>query len=545
MYVANMEKGTIEKGNAQKTNVILTGFMGTGKTTVGKLLAQQLGYAFVDTDALIQERMGKTIPEIFEERGEAAFRRLEAELALELANRQGLVISTGGRLMLDPDNAAALTRTGRVFCLVATPEEILARVTRDAGTERPLLATADPLKRIVDLMQERREDYGRFAQMTTSRKSPDIVSKNLIGILQANPDLRVPITASMTTYEFIVGAGILPFVGHLGGVVGPVAIVTDTQIGPRYAKSCGPVDIVIEVPPGQPNKTLATVQHICEQLVEQGFDRSGTIIGLGGSVISGLAGFVSATYMRGVDLIHCPTSLLAMIDTAIGGKVGINLPQGKNLIGAFKQPKAVIADVATLQSLSPREFADGMAEVIKHGLIGGGELIEQIKNGSWKWDAWPQQPPLDVLQELVAQAIQVKIQIVQEDPFDEGRRALLNLGHTFAHAIEHASGHTTSHGEAVAVGLVAAANLSARLGHCGEDLQATVETVLTGADLPCRIPAAAEPDKILEAMQHDKKKRGPLLHMILLRGAGDAFVAEGVAPAAISETLADLTVVAS
>jgi 3-dehydroquinate synthetase len=248
--------------------------------------------------------------------------------------------------------------------------------------------------------------------------------------------------------------------------------------------------------------------------------------------------------MRGVDLIHCPTSLLAMIDTAIGGKVGINLPQGKNLIGAFKQPKAVIADVATLQSLSPREFASGMAEVIKHGLLGGGELFDKIKNGSWKWDTWPQQPPPAVLQELVAQAIQVKIQIVQEDPFDEGRRALLNLGHTFAHAIENASDHSISHGEAVAMGLVAAVNLSARLGHCGENLQATVESVLVDADLPCRIPATLSPAKILQAMQHDKKKRGHQMHLILLRDIGDVFVAEDVSSAAISETLAALTTLA-
>ncbi len=526
----------------KKDNIVLTGFMGTGKTTVGKLLAQQLDYAFVDTDVLIQERTGKTIPEIFEAMGEAAFRDMEAGLARELAARQGVVISTGGRMMLDPANAAALTSTGRVFCLVATPEEILERVTQDSGMERPLLAVSDPMKRIVDLMQEREADYGRFPQMMTSRKSPDVVSKNLIGILQANPDLRVPITASMTSYEFIVGGGILPFVTHLGGIVGPVAIVTDTNIGPRYAKSCGPVDTLIQVSPGQQHKTLETVQHICEQLVERGFDRSGTIIGLGGSVISGLAGFVAATYMRGVDLVHCPTSLLAMVDTSIGGKVGINLPQGKNLIGAFKQPKAVIADVATLQSLSPREFASGMAEVIKHGLIGGGALFEKIKNGSWKWESWPQQPPLDVLQDLVAQAIRVKIQIVQEDPFEEGRRAVLNLGHTFAHAIEHASDHALSHGEAVAMGLVAAANLSARQGHCPTALQEKVETILSDAGLPCRIPIIASPANILKAMQRDKKRRGERLRVILIRDIGDVFVADGVPLAAISETLEALTI---
>jgi len=320
-----------------------------------------------------------------------------------------------------------------------------------------------------------------------------------------------------------------------------VAVITDTNIGPRYAKSCGPVEVVIEVPPGQRHKTLATVQRISEQLVDQGFDRSGTIIGLGGSVISGLAGFVAATYMRGVDLVHCPTSLLAMIDTSIGGKAGINLPQGKNLLGAFKQPKAVIADVATLQSLSPQDFSYGMAEVIKHGLIGGGELYEKIKAGSWNWETWPQQPSPAVLQDLVAQAIQVKIQIVQEDPFEAGRRAVLNLGHTFAHAIEHASDHTLSHGEAVAMGLVAAANLSARQGHCATDLQETVETVLGDAGLPSRIPASVSPDDILNAMQRDKKRRGERLHMVLLKDIGDVFVADGVSRSAIRETLSELS----
>jgi 3-dehydroquinate synthase len=533
----------------EKRNIVLTGFMGTGKTTVGKLLARQLDFEFVDTDVLIEERAGKSIPEIFDQMGEAAFRQMEADLARELADRQDVVISTGGRMLLDPVNAAALARTGRVFCLVATPEEILQRVSQNDDRERPLLAGGDPMQRIVELMQERKKDYGRFPQLETSRKSPDVVSRNLMGILQANPDQRIPIsvsktassTGTQTSYEYIVGGGILPFVTHLSGIEGPVAIVTDTNIGPRYAKSCGPVEMVIEVPPGQRHKTLATVQRISEQLVAQGFDRSGTIIGLGGSVIGGLAGFVAATYMRGVDLVHCPTSLLAMIDTAIGGKVGINLPQGKNLIGAFKQPRAVIADVATLQSLSPKEFAAGMAEVIKHGLIGDGELFEKIQNGSWTWSAWPQQPPPAVVQDLVAQAIQVKIQIVQEDPFEAGRRTLLNLGHTFAHAIEHASDHGVRHGEAVAMGLVAAANLSSRLGYCAQGLQAGIEAVLTDAGLPCRIPAEAAPERVLAAILRDKKRQGDRLRLVLMREIGEVFVADDVPRTALTHTLEALT----
>lgn len=524
-----------------KPNIILTGFMATGKTTVGKLLAKRLGYDFVDTDELIVERSGMSVAEIFREKGEDAFRQMEAELAQELANKEGLVVSTGGRLMLDPANAAALGKRGRVFCLFATPEEILERVSKDTHVKRPLLETPNPLQRIVDLMQQREEGYGRFPQMVTSEKTPDEVTMNLIGIFQANPDLRMSITAPHTRYEFIVGGGILPFVSQLAGISGPVAVISDSNVGPRYIESLGHTDTLITVPPGQQHKTLATVQSICEELVEKGFDRSTTIIALGGSVISGLAGFTAATYMRGVDFVQCPTNLLAMTDTSIGGKAGINLPQGKNLIGVFKQPKVVIADVATLQSLPSREFAHGMAEVIKHGLISGGELFRKLKKGGWIWETWPFQPSLSVLQELVAQAIQVKIQIVQEDPFDQGRRAILNLGHTFAHAIEQASDHTIPHGEAVAMGLVAAANLSARLGHCSASLQDEVESVLKDASLPCRIPSEVIPARVLNAMGRDKKRKGGRLRLILMRAIGDVFITDEVPHISVSETVNALT----
>lgn len=511
--------------------------MATGKTTVGKLLAKQLDYEFVDTDKLIVKRSGMSVAKIFKDKGEDAFRRMESDLARELGKKEGLVVSTGGRLMLDPVNAEALGRKGQVFCLVATPEEIFDRVSKDKQVKRPLLEAANPMQRVVGLLKQREADYGRFTQMKTSQKTPDEVTLNMMGIIQANPDLRIAITASDTRYEFIVGGGILPFVSQLADISGPIAVITDSNVGKRYSESLGHVDAVIIVQPGQQNKTLATAQFICEELVEKGFDRSTTIIALGGSVISGLAGFVAATYMRGVDLIQCPTSLLAMADTSIGGKAGINLPQGKNLIGVFKQPKAVIADVATLQSLPPDEFAHGMAEVIKHGLIGGNELFSRIKNGSWKWENSSLQPSLAVLQDLVAQAIQVKIQIVQEDPFEKGRRAVLNLGHTFAHAIEQASDHTVRHGEAVAMGLVAAANLSFRLGHCPASLQEDVENVLTASGLPCRIPAIADKHKVLKAMRRDKKRRGERLHFVLMRAIGDVFVVEGVAQSAVLETL--------
>ena len=523
-----------------KPNIILTGFMATGKTTVGKMLAEQLKYEFVDTDDLIVKRSGQTVAEIFREKGEAVFRRMESEIAQELGEKEGFVVSTGGRLMLDPANAAALSRRGRVFCLVATPEEILQRVESDTQVRRPLLEVSNPIERIVDLMQQREDDYGRFPQMVTSEKTPDEVTRNMVGIFQANPDLRLSITAPDVRYEFIVGGGILPFVSQLAGIGGPVAIITDSNIGPLYAESCGHTDAVISVPPGQQQKTLTTVQSICEELVVKGFDRNTTVIALGGSVISGLAGFVAATYMRGIDIVQCPTSLLAMADTSIGGKAGINLPQGKNLIGAFKQPKAVIVDVATLQSLSPREFASGMAEVIKHGLIGDPDLFAKIENGTWIRTAGELQPPLEDLQTLVARAIQVKINIIQEDPFDRGRRNVLNLGHTFAHAIEIVSSHAVRHGEAVAMGLVAAANLSARLGYCPGTLQNRIEAALEATALPTRIPADIHPDGLYKTMSLDKKKKAGHLRFVMLRDIGDVFVTDAIDKKAVIETLEKL-----
>ncbi len=524
-----------------KPNIVLTGFMATGKTTVGKLLAKNLNYEFVDTDDVIVRRAGMTVVEIFEKMGEEAFRKMEADLASELGKKQGLVISTGGGMMLDPKVSSALSETGQVFCLVATPEEIFDRVSKDNHAKRPLLGTPDPMRQVTQLLRQREAEYKNFSQMRTSAKTPDEVTSNLIGIIRANPDLRLSVTASDIHYDYIVGAGILPFVRQLAGISGPIAVITDNNVAEKYAESLGQTDAVISVDPGQQNKTLATVDYICQELVQKGFDRSTTIIALGGSVISGLAGFSASVYMRGVDFVQCPTSLLAMADTSIGGKAGINLPQGKNLIGAFKQPKAVIVDVATLQSLSAEEFSFGMAEVIKHGVIGGKELFDRIKTGNWKWGGESfHASSFTYLQDLVAQAIQVKINIVQEDPFQRGRRAVLNLGHTFAHAMEQASRHAIRHGEAVAMGLVASANLSHRLGYCAKDLQHEVETALDKAGLPIRIPSKLDIQEVVKAIHRDKKRTGAQLRFILMRDIGDVFIADDIPKLKVIDTLKDI-----
>ena len=524
-----------------ETKIVLTGFMGTGKTTIGKLLAKDLNYRFIDTDELIETRHKRSISDIFKELGEEFFREMERSIVKELADVDGVVISTGGRLMLDPENVIALSHNSRVLCLVATPDEILTRVEHDKDHKRPLLAVPNPKERIVDLLQERSDHYLRFPQIVTDDKEPSDIARSLVEFVNTGPKSLV-IENPQKNYEYIVGAGLLPFLKQLTGIQEKIVIITDQEVKSLYGPSCASIGYIIEIPSGRRHKSLATVQFVYNQLLEKGFDRNGTIISLGGSVVGDIAGYVAATYMRGVNLIQCPTSLIAMVDTSVGGKVGIDLPQGKNLIGVYKQPAKVIADVATLQTLPQPDFASGMAEVIKHGLIAESNLLEQVELGHWakNWDRSPSY--IGELQRLVAQAIQVKINIVQADPFEQGQRSILNLGHTFAHAIEQVSNNAFRHGEAVAMGLVAAINLSARLGFCGMSLQKQIDAILKSVNLPTRIPSNIKPEALLLAMQNDKKKRAGQLRFILIRDIGQAFVSDEVSNQNILDTISTLSV---
>jgi shikimate kinase / 3-dehydroquinate synthase len=508
-------------------NVVLTGFMGTGKTTVGRLLAADLGFEFVDTDALIEQRHGP-IREIFATQGEEAFRKIERAVANELATRSGLVISTGGRMMLDPDNVRALSANGRVFCLVATPEEVYDRVTRGRSEiERPLLKVPDPRQRIVELMSERDPQYRRFPQLVTDARTPRAVARDLQAVASSDPHTYA-IENPGGRYEFAVGAGLLPFVRQLAGIDGPMVVITDDEVADLYLPSLGAVDLEIRLPAQHGRKSLRSVEHVYDTLLDSDVDRSATIVSLGTSVVEDVAGFVAATYLRGLDLVHCPTNLISMIDTSIGGKVGLDRPQGRNLVGLFKQPTAVVADVATLQTLAPREFSAGMAEVVKHGLIAGSDLLAQVEAGEWTTADKALPGALGRLQAMVAQAIQVKIAIVQEDPFEAGRREVLHLGHTFAYAIEHVTGGRVNHGEAVGMGLVAAARLSERSGFAEPGLASYVESLMAHVGLSVRLPDRTEPEKLVEAMRRDKKRRGGRLRFVLLRGVGDVIVTDDV-----------------
>jgi shikimate kinase/3-dehydroquinate synthase len=534
--ISEMSPFALEEFSVKNTKIILTGFMGTGKTTVGKLLADYLDYRYIDTDELIESRNNRSISDIFRELGEDAFRDMERAIVKEIAELDGVVISTGGRLMLDPENVNALSHNSRVLCLVATPDEILARVLDDQSHQRPLLSVSNPKERIVELLQERSDKYRRFPQILTDEKKPTDIAKGLVEFINTNPK-SLNVEHPQKSYEYVVGAGLLPFIRQLTGVEGETVIITDEVVDALYGPSCTSIGHIIKIPSGRKNKSLATVLCVYDQLLDKGFDRGGTIISLGGSVVGDIAGYVAATYMRGVNFVQCPTSLVSMVDTSVGGKTSVDLPQGKNMIGVYKLPIKVIADVATLQTLPQLDFASGMAEVIKHGLIAESNLLEQVEQGYWakNWDRSPSY--IGELQRLVAQAIQVKINIVQADPFEQGQRSILNLGHTFAYAIEQVSNNAYRHGEAVSMGLVAAANLSARLGFCEMTLQKRIEGILESVNLPTRIPSNIRRDALLQAMQSDKKKWAGHLKFILLRGIGQAFVYDGAATEDIEEAI--------
>lgn len=323
------------------------------------------------------------------------------------------------------------------------------------------------------------------------------------------------------SYPVVIGegllAGALPRFVDQGRYSG-VAIITNDTVGPLYGEALAarlPGSALIVLPDGEEYKTLDILRRVYDGLLAAGADRGTLIVALGGGVVGDMAGFAAATFMRGAPFVQAPTSLLAMVDASIGGKTGVDLPQGKNLVGAFYDPRAVYADVAALDTLPAVEYACGMAEVIKHGLLGAPDLLDAVAGGE----------RLDVV--AIARAAGVKVAIVGQDRTEQGVRALLNLGHTFGHALEMLSGYAIKHGQGVAIGMAAAAHLSARLGLCDAALVEQVESILGAWDLPIRYEGFA-PERVWEAMGVDKKWRAGESRFVLLEDIGRPVIETGV-----------------
>ncbi|MFW5691664.1 MAG: 3-dehydroquinate synthase [Chloroflexota bacterium] len=343
---------------------------------------------------------------------------------------------------------------------------------------------------------------------------------------------RIRVNAPGGVYDIEIARGLLadltPERVGVERVPGRVdVVISNTTVAPLYAdRLTGPPLEArpVTVPDGETYKTLETVSRAYSELIAAGMDRGGTVYALGGGVIGDMAGFVAATYMRGVRFVQVPTTLLAMVDSSVGGKVGVDLPEGKNLVGAFKQPDRVLIDPDVLRTLPPQEWRSGMAEVIKHGLLADESLLDTTLHASANAEA------------LVARAVQVKVDVVEQDPFERGERAHLNLGHTFAHAIEQVSGYAWPHGEAVGFGLLAAARLSYAWGLCQPELVDIVDRLLDETGLPRDI-GDLDPAAIWQAMRTDKKWRDGVSRFVLLREIGRPLIVENIPQDAVMRAL--------
>ncbi len=363
--------------------------------------------------------------------------------------------------------------------------------------------------------------------------------------------IQIQVSHPTGHYPIYVGYGLLGYLREFVGAEMSFVVITDSHVGPLYAHHMPDALAVLTLTAGESHKTLRTAGRLYSQLLAAGLDRSGAIVALGGGVVNDLAGFVAATYLRGVRFIPCPTSLVAMVDASIGGKTGVDLPIGKNLVGAFKQPELVLADVDTLNTLPEEEYAAGMAEIVKHGLIGDESILHRLETGDWGLvsEDWglkdrdrllTRQTLMERIHGLIVDAIRVKQAVVQEDPLEQGRRAVLNLGHTFAHAMEQVSGYQVRHGFAVAMGLVAATRVSAEMQLCPPALVERVENLLARLSLPTRIPGNLAPDDLLAAMQVDKKRERGRLRFVLLRDVGDVLITSDVPPDLVRNALTAL-----
>ncbi len=338
-------------------------------------------------------------------------------------------------------------------------------------------------------------------------------------------------------YDIHVGAGMLDKAGEIVSAAckgRSAAIVTNRRIGDLYAgrlveslANTGIKAQVITIPTGERYKTLKTVAGIYEKLLDQRLDRGGIVIGLGGGVIGDMAGFAASSYLRGVDFVQVPTSLLAQVDASVGGKTGVNLCRGKNLVGAFYQPRAVIIDVSVLRTLPAREFRSGLAEVIKHGIIRDGEYFAFLEQNL---KAVKRQEPA-ILEHTIARSCEIKADVVSQDERETGLRRILNFGHTAAHAIESLTGYRKySHGEAVAIGMVTAALVSAEMGPAEPDMVQRIVQILKASGLPYQVPPGISHRNIVDAMGFDKKVTHGKLHTVLVRRIGEAYVSDDVTP---------------
>ena len=502
---------------------VVIGFMGAGKTTLARELAAARGVAHVDTDALLVARFGRPIADVFAGEGEAAFRAAEEEVVLRvLAGDADAVVSLGGGSVLSERVRGAL----RDHTVVALDVPLDVAWERAAGHARPLAADPDAF---AALHAERAAIYAALGDAHLPQTDPGVIVRAdaaLRALASAPEGTRMTwASAASGEYPVFVGRGVLALAPLVAS--GRAFCVTDSAVADHHLGALTELSGLVEIPPGEEHKTLATAERVWHALVAQGVTRADHLIALGGGVVGDLAGFCAATFQRGIPIVQAPTTIVSQVDSAYGGKTGVDLPEAKNYVGAYHQPAAVLADTTTLATLPPEEHAAGYAEVVKTALIAGGPLWERIAAGG----------PVD--DEVILACAKTKLAVVAADERDGGRRQVLNLGHTIGHALEVRLGYgTLRHGEAVGLGLLAALRLSGL-----SDLRGQVQTLLADAGLPVTLDGHdVDPEAIVAATRLDKKRtetaRTPF---VLVRAPGDVVHGQDVSDDDVALAVRELT----
>jgi shikimate kinase/3-dehydroquinate synthase len=536
--------------------VILIGPSGSGKSELATRLAAGLGYTAFDCDDAIVERIGMPISTFFASFGEPAFRAIESEIVADACSRTQIVIATGGGAILSAANRTVMRPNSLIVSLTARPETLVDRVRRHAAAsgdlaERPLLA-GDAEGQMRSMLAARGPLYATADLRidTDSLDGQQVADRILAAIHAGEAAAAIPSLSLATAGErsdIYVGEGLSGIAGELSARRWPKArrawLIADDNVGPRWGdwvsaslREVGIDVTTLTIAAGEGSKDLRVVERLCTDMTSMGVTRRDLVVALGGGVTGDLAGFVASICLRGLSLMQVPSSLLAMVDSSVGGKTGVNTPAGKNLVGAFYQPGMVLIDPRLLDTLPQPEYRSGMAEIIKHALIqpstplGGVDLLEAL--AMLDLDPLPRAAVEDILKRNVA----IKLSVVQADERESGLRMILNFGHTAGHAIE-ADGYRYRHGEAVALGLIVASRIAASLGRVGQSYVSQVESLIARAGLPTRLEGTA--DAVIERLGRDKKNVDGALHWILPRADNIVEPVTGVSTDIIRSALMD------
>jgi len=522
-------------------HIFLYGPPGSGKSTIGQLLSHRLERKFIDVDQTIEASARMIIRDIFATEGEAGFRiREQRALRDAAADVEPCIISLGGGALLNPDSRAFAEAKGVVLFMDVSVAILEQRITNKPN-HRPLLAVntdcaqppaAGKGKPIAQLLAERASHYGSFPhRVVVGTGSPEETTD----CVQAELGLY-HVSGMGKPYDVVIGADLLAQLDkqlQALEIGKKTVIVGDTHTLPLYGDRvvkalhrAGIEASCFAIPAGEATKTLETVSTILGAFAKAGIERTHTVIALGGGVVGDLTGFAAAIWMRGIRWINLPTTLLAMVDSGIGGKTGADLPEGKNLVGAFHAPSAVFIDTSTLATLPVSELRCGLAETIKHAIIGDPGLIPLLERFSCCKRADPSKPcsattDAKTLIPLVARSLAVKVKTIIKDPYEKNVRASLNLGHTIGHAIEHHAHFSMLHGEAVAIGTVIEARLAEKAGLASPEFADQLATIFATVGLPTTLPQGISCSQLIDAMLRDKKTANGKIRFSLPIGLGD------------------------